>query len=705
VNDTKAYFSRRGAHLLQYMSVAQYLEQVERYLMEEEARCSCFVGTYTSRRMLVAAQESLIASHCDRLIEEAGNMLTDRPERRHDLRRLYTLISYISGNDNYCGSICGGGPENEAMDKLQNVVRDHIKDVGMEVVKEIQAQGGIEMLDRDESATSSKAKVVQTISSDEIVDSMIRVYEHYKQLVMDSFNDSPGFRTVLDEACKAFVNAVPRAPEWLARYAHCLLDKGFKESKVEEEARCDALDRVGFLFAYITDKDIFHKFYAKLLSKRIIQLTSMSDEDEERMLANLRKISGFEFTSKLQRMFVDKALSRELHTGYVQWQERLAARHHAGVLQSDSRGQGSVFTFTDDEENASRMMEEMTVGLNVVPSSGAAGPDSLTSPPLSPMYFSPKGLSPRMNILPSFAWGKTVLKHLRKNPSSMGASGGVAPRDSSSLHAREDDASLLFPGSGGYGGVARRTTPPTFEAFTFVLTAGCWPLQSVSSTFTPPGPIEDYVKSFLEFYNEAHSGRKLEWLYHLGHGELVVHGLDRQYRIYSSTFQMGILHQFNASESLTVANVAKGITISEQELSRHLFPLVKAGLLVLQTDKPVFSCDDIESEHIVFVNRKFSSRRTRIKINIVDHSRQPQKEDLAPVEVIQDRKMSVQAAICRIMKARKELDHKTLVKEAKEQLQHLFVPEGSFIKQCIEELISKDYLARKAGAEAYTYCA
>ncbi|CAN0267966.1 unnamed protein product, partial [Discosporangium mesarthrocarpum] len=85
--------------------------------------------------------------------------------------------------------------------------------------------------------------------------------------------------------------------------------------------------------------------------------------------------------------------------------------------------------------------------------------------------------------------------------------------------------------------------PTEFEAFTFVLTAGCWPLQSVSSTFKPPGPIEEYVVNFLDFYNEAHSGRKLEWLYHLGHGEMVAHCFDKVYRIYSSTFQMGLLHQ------------------------------------------------------------------------------------------------------------------------------------------------------------------
>ena len=47
---------------------------------------------------------------------------------------------------------------------------------------------------------------------------------------------------------------------------------------------------MGFLFAYISDKDIFHKYYSKLLSKRIIQLTSVSDEAEERMLKNMRKV-------------------------------------------------------------------------------------------------------------------------------------------------------------------------------------------------------------------------------------------------------------------------------------------------------------------------------------------------------------------------------------------------------------------------------
>ncbi|CAN0425130.1 unnamed protein product, partial [Laminaria digitata] len=49
------------------------------------------------------------------------------------------------------------------------------------------------------------------------------------------------------------------------------------------------------------------------------------------------------------------------------------------------------------------------------------------SPPLSPMYNSPKGVSPRTNILPSFAWGKTMLKHLKRRPP--GGSAGLRSAD------------------------------------------------------------------------------------------------------------------------------------------------------------------------------------------------------------------------------------------------------------------------------------
>ncbi len=38
-----------------------------------------------------------------------------------------------------------------------------------------------------------------------------------------------------------------------------------------------------------------------------------------------------------------------------------------------------------------------------------------------------------------------------------------------------------------------------------------------------------------QFYSESHSGRRLEWLFHLGHGEMYARGFDKTYCIHSST--------------------------------------------------------------------------------------------------------------------------------------------------------------------------
>ena len=57
------------------------------------------------------------------------------------------------------------------------------------------------------------------------------------------------------------------------------------------------------VFKYIADKDVFQKFYSKMLAKRLVQHMSASDDAEASMISKLKQACGFEYTSKLQRMF------------------------------------------------------------------------------------------------------------------------------------------------------------------------------------------------------------------------------------------------------------------------------------------------------------------------------------------------------------------------------------------------------------------
>lgn len=67
------------------------------------------------------------------------------------------------------------------------------------------------------------------------------------------------------------------------------------------------------VFKYIEDKDVFQKFYTKMLAKRLVNELSASDEAESNMISKLKQMCGFEYTSKLQRMFTDTSLSKASH--------------------------------------------------------------------------------------------------------------------------------------------------------------------------------------------------------------------------------------------------------------------------------------------------------------------------------------------------------------------------------------------------------
>ena len=83
-----------------------------------------------------------------------------------------------------------------------------------------------------------------------------------------------------------------KSPELLAKYISVLLQKS---SKNPEEAELeDTLNQCMIVFKYIEDKDVFQKFYSKMLAKRLVQHMSASDDAEASMISKLKQACGFE---------------------------------------------------------------------------------------------------------------------------------------------------------------------------------------------------------------------------------------------------------------------------------------------------------------------------------------------------------------------------------------------------------------------------
>ena len=74
--------------------------------------------------------------------------------------------------------------------------------------------------------------------------------------------------------------------------------------------------------------------------------------------------------------------------------------------------------------------------------------------------------------------------------------------------------------------------------------------------------------------------------------------------------------------------------------------------------------------------------------------------------VEEDRSIAIEAAIVRIMKARKSLHHNELVAEVTKQLSARFQASPIFTKKRIESLIEREYLERcESDRRVYQYVA
>lgn len=238
-----------------------------------------------------------------------------------------------------------------------------------------------------------------------------------------------------------------------------------------------------------------------------------------------------------------------------------------------------------------------------------------------------------------------------------------------------------------------------------VLTTGSWPTQAIN-TCNLPGEILGICDKFRSYYLGTHTGRRLTWQTNMGSADLrATFGKSQKHELNVSTYQMCVLMLFNNSDRLSYGEIEQATEIPATDLKRCLQSLACVkGRNVLR--KEPMSKDIAESDAFFF-NDKFSSKFFKVKIGTVVAQRETEPENHETRQrVEEDRKPQIEAAIVRIMKARRVLDHNNIVTEVTKQLQSRFLPNPVVIKKRIESLIEREFLERdKADRKLYRYLA
>ena len=125
------------------------------------------------------------------------------------------------------------------------------------------------------------------------METLLAVHKKFHTVVVGAFKNDNGFVAALDKACREFVNknavcvkTSSKSPELLARFCDNLLKKSAKNP--EEGELEETLKSVMTVFKYVEDKDVFQRFYSKMLAKRLINDASASEDAEESMITKLK---------------------------------------------------------------------------------------------------------------------------------------------------------------------------------------------------------------------------------------------------------------------------------------------------------------------------------------------------------------------------------------------------------------------------------
>ncbi|KAL6994217.1 Cullin-3A [Sarracenia purpurea var. burkii] len=238
-----------------------------------------------------------------------------------------------------------------------------------------------------------------------------------------------------------------------------------------------------------------------------------------------------------------------------------------------------------------------------------------------------------------------------------------------------------------------------------VLTTGSWPTQS-GATCNLPSEILGICDKFRTYYLGTHTGRRLTWQTNMGTVDLkATFGKGQKHELNVSTYQMCILMLFNGADRLCYKEIEQATEIPVLDLKRSLQSLACVkGRNVLRKEP---MSKEVGEDDVFFFNDKFTSKLYKVKIGTVVAQKESEPEKLETRQrVEEDRKPQIEAAIVRIMKSRRVLDHNNIVAEVTKQLQPRFLPNPVVIKKRIESLIEREFLERdKVDRKLYRYLA
>eukprot|EP01104_Vermistella_antarctica_P009983 TRINITY_DN2631_c0_g1_i2.p1 TRINITY_DN2631_c0_g1~~TRINITY_DN2631_c0_g1_i2.p1 ORF type:complete len:553 (+),score=165.07 TRINITY_DN2631_c0_g1_i2:809-2467(+) len=274
LTETKSFYERKAKAYLEDTEVSQYLKYADDRLQEENDRVLHYLWPSTKKPLVACVEKQLLEIHVDRILEKGFDLLMN-DNRQADLARMYSLFSLV-----------------DLLNPLKVSFTAYIKNAGGSIIGDPQKDGSM-------------------------VSDLLAFKLKLDTLLASAFQSNPLFANGLKEAFEYFINLRKEAPaEYIAKFIDNKMRSGNKGTSEEELEQ--VLDRVLTLFRFVQGKDVFQAFYKRHLAKRLLHSKSASIDAEKSMISMLKTECGSHFTTKIEGMFKDIELSREMIASFRQ---------------------------------------------------------------------------------------------------------------------------------------------------------------------------------------------------------------------------------------------------------------------------------------------------------------------------------------------------------------------------------------------------
>jgi cullin-4 len=274
IKASEKLYQLEGTSLLENLDMPEYLRHVEKRFNEENNRLLHYLHISSKPALIACLEKYLIGEHVASLLTKGFEALMEE-SRLDDLKLLYQLLSRVPNG----------------IEQLRVFYSQYIKKRGLDIV-----------------INPEKDNVM----IQELLD-----FKEKLDRISKCWNSNEKFLHSLKDSFEHFINQRANKPaELIAKYIDNKLRAGNKEATEEELDRI--LDKIMVLFRFIHGKDVFEAFYKKDLAKRLLVGKSASVDAEKSMLSKLKQECGGVFTLKLEGMFKDMELSKDIMATFEQ---------------------------------------------------------------------------------------------------------------------------------------------------------------------------------------------------------------------------------------------------------------------------------------------------------------------------------------------------------------------------------------------------